>query len=56
LGLSGRFSQLLDGLPVDVAAEEVHAAVHAGRIALQDLLDQADALDVVRPIERGAEP
>ena len=52
LGVAGGLRQLLHGLPVAVAAVEVHAAVHRGRIALQHLLDQADALEVERPVER----
>ena len=56
LGLAGRVRQRLDRVPVAIAAGELHAAVDAGRVALQDLFDQADALDVLVPIERGAKP
>ena len=52
LGLAGRQRQLLDRMPVAVAAAEVHLAVDAGGIALQHLLDQADALEELAPVER----
>ena len=45
LRLAGRVGQFLDRVAVAIAAAEVHAAVDADRIALQDLLDQADALE-----------
>ncbi len=48
LGLSGAVGELLDRLPVAVAAEELHPPVHAGGIALQHPLDQAHGLDVLR--------
>ena len=51
LGLAARLGQFLHHLPVPVAALEVHAAVHRGRIALQYLLDQAHLLEVERPVE-----
>ena len=56
LGLAGALGELLDRLPVAVAGEELHAAVHAGRVALQHPLDQAHALDELGPVEGGAEP
>ncbi len=55
LGLSGAFGQLLDGLPATVPAREVHAAVDAGGIALQHPFDEAHRLDVLAPVELGAE-
>ena len=56
LGLAGRVCQRLDRVPVAIAAVELHPAVDALWIALEDLFDQADALDVLVPIERGAQP
>ena len=55
LGLTRRQRQLLDRMPVAVAAAEVHLAVDAGGIALQHLLDQADALEELAPVEGGDE-
>ena len=52
LGLAAGLRQFLHRLPVAVAALEIHAAVHAGGIALQHLLDQADVLEVQRPVQR----
>ena len=52
LALAGRLGQLLDRVAIAVAAAEVHPAVDAGRIALQHLLDQADALEELAPVER----
>jgi hypothetical protein len=54
LRLSGPLGELLGSLAVAVPAEEVHAPVHAGRVAIQNLLDQAHRLEVLAPIERGA--
>jgi len=50
LGFARRFGQLFHRVAVAIAAEEVHAAVHARGIAPQHLLDQADALEVLRPV------
>ena len=55
LRVSARRRELLDRLALSIATEEVHPSVRAGRIALQHLLDQADRLDVLAPVERGAE-
>ena len=55
LRLAGRPRQLLHGVAVAVAAAEVHPAVHARRIALQHLLDEADALEELAPVERADE-
>ena len=44
--------ELLDRVAIPVAAAEVHAGVHAGGIALQHLLDQADAFEELAPVER----
>ena len=52
LPFAGRHGQLLDGVAIPVAAAEVHPAVDAGRIALQHLLDEADALEELAPVER----
>ena len=55
LRLAGRRHQLLDGLALAITAQEVHRAVHAGRIALKHLFHAADRLEVVAPVERRAE-
>ena len=52
LPLAGRHRQLLDGMAIPVAAAEVHPAVDAGRVALEHLLDQADAFEELAPVER----
>ena len=49
------FGELFHRLTLPVAAQEVHPAVGAGGIALQHLLDQADRLDVLPPVDRRAE-
>ena len=51
LGLAAGLGQFLHHLPVPVAALEIHAAVHRRRVALQNLLDQADLLEVEGPVE-----
>ncbi len=56
LGLAARIRQLLDGLPVAVAARKVHAAVHAGGVALEHMLHEAHTLEVPAPVVRRAEP
>ena len=55
LGLPGGLRQLLHRLPVAVPAEEIHSPVHAGRVALQDLFDQADVLEIQHPVQCGAQ-
>jgi hypothetical protein len=52
LGRARGIGELLDRLPIAVAGREVHAPVHAGGIALQHLLEQADALDRPVPVRR----
>ena len=52
LGIARGLGQLFDGVPVPVAAGEIHASVHGDRIALEDLLDQTDALEELAPVER----
>ena len=52
LCLARRRREFLDRLTLSVPAEKVHARVGAGRIALQRLLDQADRLEEVLPVER----
>ena len=56
LRFSGGLGQLLDRLAVAVAAQEVHARVGPGRVALQLALDQADRLEVLTPVEGCAQP
>jgi hypothetical protein len=43
-------------MPVAVAAAEVHLAVDPGWIPLQHLLDEADALEELAPVERSDQP
>ena len=52
LSVACRFGQLLNGVPITIAASEVHPAVHAGRVALENLFDEADALEELAPVER----
>ncbi len=56
LRLAGRLGELLHGLPVAIAALEVHARVDRRRIPPQDLLHETDPLHVAAPVERRAEP
>ena len=56
LGLPGGLGQFLHRLPVAIPAEEVHAPVDAGRVALQDLFGQADVLEIPHPVQSGAQP
>src|SRR5204862_1110352 len=51
LTLARGFGELLDGVPVAIAAGEIHPSVHGDRIALKDLLDQTDALEELAPVE-----
>src|SRR2546426_337772 len=55
-GLAGGLRQLLHRLPVAVPAEEIHSPVDASRVALQDLFDQADVFEILRPVQGGAQP
>ncbi len=55
LGLPGGLGQLLHGLSIAVPAQELHPAVHAGRVALQDPLDEAHRLHELGPVDLGAE-
>ena len=55
LRLAGGLGQLLHGLAVAVAAQEVHAPISPGRVALQNALDEADGLEELAPVEGGAE-
>ena len=52
----GAAGQRLDDVAVLIARPEIHLAVDAGRIALQHLLDVADAFKEAAPVERRAEP
>ena len=56
LRFPGRHGKLFDRASLLIAAEEIHPPVRTGGIALQHLLDEADSLDVVRPVQRGAKP
>ena len=55
LGFAGRLGQILNRVPVTIAAQKIHAAVHPGRVALEHLLDEADLFDVIGPIQRRAQ-
>ena len=54
--LARALRQLLDRVPVPIAGRKVHLRVRAGGILPQDLLDQADALEEQRPVDRGQQP
>ena len=56
LRLARRLGELLHGLPIAVAALEVHPRVDRRRVPPQDLLDETDPLHVSAPVERRAEP
>src|SRR5207244_1636129 len=55
LGLPRRLGQLLHRVAVAVAAREVHARVHARGIAVQDVLHEAHALEVLGPVDGRAQ-
>ena len=52
LSLSRRHGEFLDCVAISVAAAEVHPAVHARRVTLEHLLDEAYALEEFTPVER----
>src|SRR5438132_1622838 len=52
LGVARAAGQGLDGLAVAVARREVLATVHLGRVAAQDRLDLAIALEKRGPVQR----
>ena len=54
--LARALRQLLDRVAVPIAGRKVHLRVRAGGILTQDLLDQADALEEQRPVDRGQQP
>ena len=56
LRFAGRLRLFLHRVAVPISAREVHAAVNASRISLQHLLDEADALEELTPIEGRDEP
>ena len=56
LRLSRGVGNLLDRLALLVAAQEIHAAIHAGRIAPQGVFDEAHVLEVLAPVQLGTEP
>ena len=56
LRLAGRLGEFLHGVPVAVAAGEVHPWVDPGRVPPQDLLHRADQLHEAAPVERRTEP
>ena len=52
LPLTSRDRQFLNGVAISVAATEVHLAVDTRRIAVEHLLDEADAFEELTPVER----
>jgi hypothetical protein len=52
LSLARGIRQLLDRVAVEVPAVEIHASVNARGITLQNLLNEAHALDVPAPVHR----
>jgi hypothetical protein len=56
LGLPAGLGELLDDLTVAVPRGEVHPLVDARGVAVEDLLDLADALEVESPVQGRAEP
>ena len=55
LRLAAGLGELFDGLPLAIAAQEVHARVDAGGVAAQHVVDQADRLDVLPPVDGRAQ-
>ena len=51
LGPPCALGELLDRVAVAIARREVHQRVRAGRVAAQQLLDEADALEKQRPVD-----
>jgi hypothetical protein len=51
LGVAGRLGEFFDRVPIPVPAPEVHTPVNPGGITLEHLLDEAHALEELRPIE-----
>ena len=51
LAVPGAVGQVLHGLAVAVAAQEVHPPVDRGRVPLQHSLDEAHRLEVLAPVE-----
>ena len=56
LAVAGRRGELLDRVAIAVAAAEVHSRVDGRGIALQHLLDQADAFEELAPVEGANQP
>ena len=50
-----RLGELFDGAALAIAAQEIHPRVGARRIAPQRVFDEADALDVLAPVDRRAQ-
>jgi len=53
LRLPCRLGHFFYRVPIAIPAAEIHAAVHTNRIPLENLFDEADALEELRPVERG---
>ncbi len=51
LGPAGASAELLHGVPVGIAGREIHRGVV--RTCVQHLVDETDALEELRPVERG---
>src|SRR5207247_9525230 len=55
LRVSARRRELINRLALSISTEEVHPSVRTGGIALQCVLDQTHGLDILAPIEGGAQ-
>ncbi len=55
LRLAAGRRERFDGAALTIAAQEIHAAVDAGRIAAQRLFDRADRFEIFAPVEHRAE-
>jgi len=47
-----RIGQFLDRMAIAIAAPEIHSSVDAGRIAMEHLFDETDALEELAPVKR----
>ncbi|HXI32328.1 MAG TPA: hypothetical protein VNG89_28005 [Vicinamibacterales bacterium] len=52
LSVASWLRHFFDGVPIPIAAREIHASVDCRRVALENLLHQADAFEEFAPVER----